>query len=208
MRIPKLLHTTWVGPKDPPMVWINTWKELNPEYEHTLWDNEMVFGRSWRLQRHIDFFRERSMWHGVADCVRYEVLYELGGFNPGADSVCLASIDELFKYDEFDAYTCYENEKVRGKLTSPLLACTAGNDFAKLLIDVLEKKEVVGEPWMTTGNLFMQHMIEAVEYPRLKIWPSHFLLPEHYTGEKYDGPDLPYATHMWGTTTGSYNKNI
>lgn len=148
------------------------------------------------------------MWNGLADCVRYEQLYEMGGLNPGADSMCLRPIDDLFDYDEYDAFTSYENEKVRGKLTSPLLACSIANPFAKVLIDVLEQKEKVGEPWLTTGNLYMEHMIGAFEYPRLKIWPSHYLIPEHYSGEKYSGPDLPFATHMWGTTTDNYHNGV
>jgi mannosyltransferase OCH1-like enzyme len=206
MTIPKIHHTIWVGDRPAPMEWINTWKEKHPDWEHILWDNEKVFERvPWINQRHVDFFRERKMWPGVADVIRYEILCYGGGFAPGADSVCFENVDELFTDPAFDAYTQYENEKVTGELVSPLIACSKNNLLAHHLIQMLGMKEVVGEPWKTTGNLFMQHAIGALEYPRLKIWPSHFFLPEHHTGVKYEGTGKIYGSHMWGTGKGAYN---
>lgn len=202
--IPKILHAVWVGTRPAPMEWIETYPRMNPEWRFEFWDNERVFGRKWRNQRHVDFFRERGIWAGVADVIRYEYLYEFGGFSGGADSVCLEPIDELFSDPAYDAYTCYENESVTGELVSPLLGCTQGNPLAKALIDILGMKEAVDVPWKTTGNLFMMHAIKALEYPRLKIFPSYTLLPEHHSGVKYEGRGKVYARHMWGTGKGAY----
>lgn len=200
MQIPKILHTVWIGDKPIPWKWINTWKEKHPEWEHIMWDNDKVFGRTWRNQRHIDYLKERKMWAAIADVIRYEYLHEYGGFAGGADSVCLNPIDELFNDENFDAYTCYENERVTGKLVSPLLGCSKGNELANNLIEMLAMKEKLGDTaWLTTGNLFMMNAINALEYPRLKIFPSHYFLPEHHSGAKYRGSEKSYATHMWGT---------
>lgn len=200
MTIPKILHTVWIGDKPVPWHWINTWKEKHPDWEHILWDNDKVFGRKWRNQRHIDYLRERKMWSAIADVLRYEYLHEYGGFAGGADSVCLNPIDELFEDEAYDAYTCYENEKVTGRLVSPLLGCSKGNPLANQLIEILGMKEKLGDTaWLTTGNLFMMHVIAALEYPRLKVFPSHVFLPEHHSGAKYMGDEKSYATHMWGT---------
>ena len=197
MTIPKLLHTTWIGPKPPPMKWINTWRDKHPDWEHILWDNNKVFGRHWRNQKHIDFYRQRQIWHGVADLVRYEVLFEMGGFNPGADSLCFHNIEELLQDPAYDAYSVYENEKVRPGLVSPLHGATQGNQFAKILIDTLNRRPKVGKPWKTTGNGLMKELIAKTNYPRLKIWPSHYFIPVHYTGESYHGTDKVYAQHIF-----------
>ena len=206
MTIPKIIHTVWVGDRPAPMQWINTWKEKHPDWEHILWDNDKVFGRKWRNQKHIDWLRERKMWAGIADVIRVEYLHEYGGFAGGADSVCYENIEELFQDPYYDAYTCYENEKVTGELTAPLLACAKGSNMAEYLIQMLGMKEKLGTtPWKTTGNLFMMHAIKALEYPRLKIWPSYLFLPEHHTGAKYQGSGKVYGSHMWGTGKNAYS---
>ena len=201
-RIPKKLHHIWVGPKPAPIEWMNTWCEKHPDWDYTLWDNDKVFSRTWINQKHVDYYRERGIWHGVADVIRYEILFEQGGFMPGADSICENPVDELFT-DGFDAYCVYENENVRPGLISPLYACAPGCSFAKELIDGLTKKETVGEPWIDTGNTYMMQMVERTKHP-VKIFPSYVFNPVHYTGETYQGSGKIYGRQLWGTTLETY----
>ncbi len=199
LTIPRILHTIWVGSRPAPMKWINSWIEKHPDWKHIIHGNEAIFGRTWINQRLIDAYREKEEWPGVADVARYEILYEMGGAMHGADSICLHPIDELFTDSNFDCYTVYENEKAAPGLVAPLYACTKGNAFAKTLIDGLKDAEP-GAPWKTTGNLYMQKMIELHHPKTLKIWPSHTLLPVHHSGETYKGDAKVYATHKWGST--------
>lgn len=202
--IEKILHHIWVGPLPAPMEWINTWYEKHPSWDYILWDNEKVFGRKWKNQKWVDYYREKGIWHGVADVVRYEILFENGGFMPGADSVCLLPVDELL--EENIAYAVYENEEVRPGLITPLYACSKGNIFAKMLIDELGAKTRVGEPWRTTGNMFMQAMVARYPEIPITIWPSHYFNPEHYSGHTYQGDGKVYARQKWGTTKKIYAK--
>ena len=202
-----------MGERPAPMEWIKTWAEKNPDWEQRFWGNEEVFGidemdgiKKWWNFDHINYYREKKIWQGVADVVRYEILYRYGGFMPGADSVCLEPIDELFADESADAFTCYENETLRGDLVSPLLACTPKNPLASALIEVLGRKENLGIPWKSTGNLFMMHSLKALEYPHIKIFPSHTLLPIHHTGLKYEGKGKVYAEHKWGTGRDAYSQ--
>lgn len=205
--IPKIIHTTWVGTPMPPQVaaWIETWKRHHPDWSFMLWDDDAVFSREWMLQKHINHYRALKNWAGVADLVRLETLFMHGGFNAGADAECLAAIDELFEEQQADAFVSYENEQVRGGLLTPVLAATKGNDFVFALMRTLVLKEKVGEPWISTGNKFTTAMVEALEYPRLKIWPSHYLIPVHYTGVRYKGGGKIYAEHKWGSH-GAYKE--
>lgn len=205
LTIPKIMHVIWVGSNPAPMKWIDTWKEKHPDWKHVFHDNDAIFGRAWINQRLIDAYREKEEWPGVADVARYEILYETGGAMHGADSICLARIDELFTDHAYDCYTVYENEKVKPGLAAPLYACTKHNAFAKQLIDGLKDVEP-GPAWKTTGNLYMKKMIERYHPSTLKIWPSYTLLPEHWSGEKYEGDGKVYATHKWGSTFANVNR--
>jgi mannosyltransferase OCH1-like enzyme len=205
LTIPKIMYTVWVGDKPAPMKWINTWKEKHPDWQHILLGNEDVFGRTWRNQRLVDAYREQKNWPGVADLVQYEMLYETGGFMPGADSVCLHPVDELFTDTKYDCYSVYENEIAAPGLISPLLACTKGNLFADRLIEGL-KDVAPGTPWKTTGNLYMQKQIERDRPETLMLWPSYTLLPVHWSGQIYKGDEKVYAHHEWGSTFDKQNK--
>lgn len=206
MIIPKLLHQLWVGPTPPPLKWMNTWKEKHPDWEYVFWGNKEIENFRFKNQKHIDYYIKKEIWFGVADLTRYEILNKFGGVWQGADSECFLPIDELFVDEKYDAYTFYENEKARPGLVAPLMACTPDNEFAQLLIDGLFQKEnVIGKPWRITGNAYMCQMIEKVKYSRLKIFPSHYFVPEHHTGLKYEGNDKIYAFHHFGTTLSNYN---
>ena len=205
LTIPRILHTIWVGSRPAPMKWINTWIEKHPRWKHVLHDNDAVFGRTWKNQRLIDAYREKKSWPGVADVARYEILFETGGAMHGADSICLHPIDELFIDPTFDCYSVYENEKTAPGLVAPLYACTKENPFALTLIEALKDVEP-GPPWKTTGNMYMQKQIQLHHPKTLKIWPSYTLLPEHWSGEKYEGNGKVYASHKWGSTFEKHDR--
>lgn len=204
LTIPKVMHTVWVGPRPMPAAWIDTWKQHHPEWEHIMWDITSIQGRTWRNQKALEHYLATEQWPGVADIVRAEVLFNIGGFMPGADSVCLRPIDELFEDNMYEAYASFENEIARGKLLTPLLACAQHSVWAHLVIKGIGMLTEYGEPWETTGNKLMTHIAEVHDFDGLKIWPSHYFIPDHYTGETYTGPEKPYARHMWGSTTKSY----
>ncbi len=52
-------------------------------------------------QELINAFYARKEYAGVSDLMRYEILEEVGGFIPEADSICLRATDEL--WDKPDA---------------------------------------------------------------------------------------------------------
>lgn len=125
---------------------------------------------------------------------------------PGADAVCENAIDELF-YNDYDAYSVYEHEKLRPGLISPLHASVKGGVFARELIDGLKDRIPNNVPWKTVGNAYMGEMFRKTK-AKVKIFPSHYFIPEHFLGEKYTGADKIYARQMWGSTTRSYTAGI
>jgi mannosyltransferase OCH1-like enzyme len=230
--IEKNLHHIWVGPLPPPLKWMNTWKNNHPDWNYILWDNEKVFSRKWKCQEQIEFYKNKGIWHGVADLIRYEILFEFGGFMPGADSECLRKIDELFEND-FELFAVstkanvkdwaredgkpivelpiFLNQPEESRPIAPIYAAKKGNEFVGKLIETLSKKKVLREPWKTTGNVFCMEMVRDHQ-PEIMIFPMHYFLPYHPrtygtpVPYKYIGTDKVYATHKWGTTRKCYNE--
>lgn len=56
MKIPKIIHQIWIGPKPAPSRWMRSWRKKNPDWKYILWDNNLCFSRTWRNQKIIDFY--------------------------------------------------------------------------------------------------------------------------------------------------------
>jgi mannosyltransferase OCH1-like enzyme len=236
MKIEKIIHQVWIGNLKAPELWMDSWKEKNPKWKYIRWDNENIFSRDWKCQKQIDYYRERSMWHGIADIVRYEILFEFGGIMPGADSKCIEPIDDLFDNDyELFAVSTKGNPKEwrredRAEMKelplflsqfkdksiisiAPIYAAKKGSEFLEKIIDEMRLKTDLKEPWKTTGNLFGADMIKKYN-PRIKIFPMHQFL--QYQPRTFGNPDnyvyigknKIYASHKWGTTKKCYQDGM
>lgn len=205
MNIPKKMAHIWIGPLLPPLDWMNTWKEKHQDWEYTLYDNDFLKNYNFKNRHLIEKYYELGLYAGVADLMRYEILYEFGGYIAAADSICYHNIEELLS--KKCAYTVYENEFLRGKLVSPIMACEPKNKFVGQLIDELSllNPNELDEPWISTGNLFVARMIEKYQ-PDIVIFPSHYFIPVHFKGLVYEGNDKIYAKQLFGSTHSSYIK--
>lgn len=206
MKIPKRLGHIWIGPKPAPVEWMQTWIDNHPGWEYTLWDNEFLRNGKFRTRRQIDEYMERGSYAGAADLLRYEILFEHGGYLAEADSISLEPVDELLA-DGGTLYTVYENEFLRGKLVSPIMAAIPGHPFLDTILERLSAvpPEDLYHPWKQTGNLFIAELIEELE-PDIIIWPSHTLIPVHFEGRVYRGPDKIYAHLIFGSTINAYER--
>lgn len=204
MNIEKKMTQIWVGPKPAPKKWMDTWKDLHPDWDYAVFTDQDLKSRTFKNQHLIDQYYKMGKFQGVSDLVRYELIYEQGGFWPEADMVCLNNTEELFTSPEDHCYTCYENEKGRPGFVQPIMAANPGNTFLKALIDELHKlkpNQLHPEPFRSTGNAWLSTMIPKHK-PEITIWPSHYFIPQFYIrgAKRYDGPDKVYADHLWGST--------
>lgn len=235
--IPKIIHQIWVGDKPAPKKWMDTWKEKNPGWEYILWDNKKIKELDIINKKQFQHYWDYKIWHGVADILRYQILYEYGGIMPGADSKCLRSIDDLFENNNGEVFSvsCCDDPKdwvridgIKDKIIpiflsrgnaefkdfiTPIYASIKGNEFMKKLNEEIGQITIFGSPWRVTGNQFCQRMVKKYN-EKIVVWPMHYFLPEHpvtATSEhhyKYIGKDKIYAEHYWGTTNRNYNKGI
>lgn len=204
--VPRTIGHIWIGPHPAPHDWMQSWQDAHPDWPYRLYDNDYLCGRTFRTQAQINEYFRRGKYAGVSDLMRYEILYENGGFLPEADSVCLSPVDALLT--EARAYSVYEFPGGRTGMMSPFLAAEPGNRVIGRVIEELSrlKPEEMNNPWTTTGNGFLRRFFHANRDLRAEVtvFPSHYFIPEHYKGERYDGPDRIYARQLWGSTLRSY----
>jgi len=203
MNIEKKMTHIWIGPKEPPLKWMHTWRDKHPDWEYSIFTDKMLWDRKWKNQALIEKYYSMGKFAGAHDLIRYELIYEQGGFWPAADSVCLHRVDELFTSPTDHAYTVYESERYKPGFCSPILAANAGNKVVKAIIDELHKlkpEQLHPHPFMSTGNYFLSKFLPQYS-DKVTIWPSYTLIPQWYgSKERYNGTGKVYAEQYFGST--------
>lgn len=190
--IPKIIHQLWIGP-NAPLNLIKTWKNKNPSWTHILWTEEKLKNWKFKNQKQIDEMKELN---GKCDIMRYEILYQMGGFFVDADTIALKPLPKkLFQYN---CMSVFENEHNRGGLVAcGFMAAEPKCELLKYCIDELTTS--MGPAWWTVGPAYFTEIIQKYEYP-IKILPSHNFIPQHYTGWRYSENEDVYCDHLWGVT--------
>ncbi|KPF58472.1 mannosyltransferase [beta proteobacterium AAP51] len=203
--IPKTIHVIWVGDESKrPDNCISTWAQHNPGWQLKIWGNDLLADTDWVNTEHMRAMSEREL-NGVADMMRWEILYREGGFVVDADSVCIRPLDD----DLLDrvAFACWENEIARpGLIAAGYVACSAGNPFiGQIILDIQREPSVVHDSaWKTVGPQRLTDAYRRYAYQDLDILPSHCFIPEHFTGISYKGAGTVYARQEWASTKRSY----
>lgn len=199
--IPKTIHQIWLGDQTKrPSNLIQTWIDKNPSWNHKLWTEENLPELYCKQQ-----FKECPSFAGKADILRYQILHDEGGFFIDADSECINPLDDFFLNN--DCFCCWENEKIRpGLMANGYLAASKECGLMKMLINHISTYENMNyhplQTWAITGPLLLTNMVHHASY-HIKVYPSWYFIPRHYTGEEYQGSDKIYAKQYWGTTPNS-----
>lgn len=206
--ISRILHFIWVGDENQrPDNCIDTWRRHNPDWGIKVWGNADLFGRPWHNGRAM-----QSMWNrekcGVADLMRYEILYNEGGVTMDADSICVRPLPDWLL--DVEAFSVWENEIARpGLLAVGVMAAKAANPFFRYIIDDIWADNNIGNgpAWSTTGPVRLTNCWQRYRYANLTVWPSHFFLPQHHDRVQYTGSGPVFAAQTWGSThAGTYEK--
>lgn len=204
--IPKTLHVIWVGDDTRrPNAMIQSWVDKNPTWKVCVWGNDDLANYGWVNAQHMRDMAPREL-NGVADMMRWEILYHEGGFLVDADSTCVRALDDHLL--EHEAFACWESEIERpGLIAAGYVATVPGNPFfGQIIKDIQAEPSVVHDmAWRTVGPLRLTEAHRKYRYTGLSVLPSHYFIPEHFTGLKYSGPGIVYAHQHWASTRRSYD---
>ncbi len=113
VRIPKVVHFIWLGPKQYPPASvenIRTWMAQNPDWTFKFWTDrereapckgmETVVIKEYPFSYLKTCYDASENWGEKSDCLRFEILYQEGGVYVDHDANCLKSFEGLHKaYD-------------------------------------------------------------------------------------------------------------
>lgn len=108
VQIPKRLHFIWLGPPLPDHLRSNIyeWERIHPEWQAHVWTEQNLpnLRNAELYQRAEKLVPRDAVYQFRADLIRYELLYDHGGFYADVDTRPLKSInDELAGHDVFAA---------------------------------------------------------------------------------------------------------
>jgi len=201
--IPRQLHFVWVGDESKtPHRYINSWSRLNPDFDVRVWGNADLKS-GWILAKHMRHFWDRELC-GVADLMRWEILYKYGGIALDADSEAVSVIPEYLL--EPDVWCCWESELLRpGLLSNGAVGAVPENPLIGQIIEDLQADEP-GDlmAWQFSGPGRLTYTWQQYEYRDLTIWPSQLFLPDHFAGLPYNGRGPVIARQAWNSTRGKW----
>lgn len=211
-RIPKIIHQIWVGDQSlRPDALMQTWRELNPEFEYMLWTEETMRARGLDLGacgRRVEEMRE---WCGKADIIRWVVLQKYGGVALDADSVCLSPLDDHLMRSP--CFAAYEQEELRpgliavGTMGFPPNHPIVNRCLAWIAANCVDYAVCRKRAWQMTGPVRLTESVLAeqrVDASCMTVFPSYYFLPVHHSGRSYGGHGKVYAYQWWGSTHASY----
>tara|TARA_A100001015_G_scaffold316302_1_gene430246 strand:+ start:4166 stop:5623 length:1458 start_codon:yes stop_codon:yes gene_type:complete len=225
MSIPKIIHQIWIGPSKSPTKFMDTWKNIHEKegFEYIRWTEEELYKRKFTPTL-IDKINEMEEINGKADILRWELLYEYGGFFVDADAYCLQSVKELV--EKYNSFVCYENEIIRGKNWAPpgmyddvlpeypllatgTMAFPPKHELPRLAIEWIKNNDISvvktnKRAWRTVGPGLLTKIYWTNKWKKFHILPSYLFLPIHASGQTYIGHRKIYANQEWGSTKKSY----
>ncbi|OLP82875.1 putative glycosyltransferase [Symbiodinium microadriaticum] len=144
--IPRVIHQIWVGPKEPPCLWLDTFRadfiEAHPDWRYELWSDERVAQLPMFNEK---IYMEEKMWQCKADILRLEFLWHHGGVYVDADMISVGKkslnpIIELGKETGWViAYEPDTKDKPYSILGNSVIACTPHHPLTLMLILFLKQ---------------------------------------------------------------------
>eukprot|EP00928_Gymnodinium_smaydae_P088273 TRINITY_DN72386_c0_g1_i1.p1 TRINITY_DN72386_c0_g1~~TRINITY_DN72386_c0_g1_i1.p1 ORF type:complete len:865 (-),score=147.00 TRINITY_DN72386_c0_g1_i1:245-2839(-) len=144
--IPKVIHQIWIGPREPPCLWIDTFRveylAKHPEWGFHLWSDEEVATLPMVNEQ---IYREEKMWQCKADILRLEFLWHYGGLYVDADMISVEqkSLDQIVELGKETGWViAYEpdtKDKPYSILGNSVIACTPHHPLTLMLILYLKQ---------------------------------------------------------------------
>ncbi|MCA8991917.1 MAG: hypothetical protein KDA88_08055 [Planctomycetaceae bacterium] len=133
--IPRRFHIIWIGGNPIPedhQKWLDGWNKLHPNWETTIWGDEVIDEMSETLR---NMYVKANSWSGKSDIARVAVVHKYGGVYHDTDYRPLRCIEPILQGCRAFAIT----ERPNGRLTGSLFGATANHPFLNDLIEAMPR---------------------------------------------------------------------
>lgn len=194
------LHQVWLGPKAPPLQWMNSWRETNPEFTYRLWTDSDV--RDLHLENAHLFKRLVGIgrFDGASDVLRAELLYRFGGVYVDADSLALRPLTGA-RFLEDALFVMQEPTPVQEGLLNGCFmgACCPRSPALAAYIEAMRHVHAPLAPtWKSVGPVLLTKVLAQFEVTKLPPW---VFFTRTLAGERVEGAENAYGEHYWSSTT-------
>lgn len=192
-RIPKQIHTVWVGKQAFPRLvqrCFLSWKKFAPDYSVQIWNEE----NSPMEHPYVKAMYTQKKWAFVSDYIRFWVLYNKGGIYLDTDMEMLKPIDDLVGDQVFFGRTSSD-----GFISCGIIGAVPGHFFLKKILDWYDA-DVAYSTKNTSPKIVTECFLQLTpeEQALVKIYPPEFFYPCN-VGESCSKDKLvqAYTNHHW-----------
>jgi mannosyltransferase OCH1-like enzyme len=224
--IPKIIHQIWVGGPmpDSEMQLANKIKNLNPDWEYRLWNEDNLEFIDYELLSKIKLIQNLGV---KSDIIRYLVLYNYGGIYLDCDFVPIKRFDELIIGKKFIAGVCNPDNGNLPIINNGFIAAEKCNAILNSInikvlshidqiIDIKNQNDVFK---YTGPDLFTNEILNSLKtitHSGYVIYPSTFFYPINHRKKLFINDKLieksiypeTYVIHLWNASWFKTNKNL
>ena len=163
---PKIIHQSWKTTELRPdyQKYSQTWKDLNPDYQHILWTDE----NNLKLIEEedpsfVDSYNSYNHYIKRADAARYYYMYVYGGIYADLDFECLRNFDNILNENsEYDVIVG-DTPKEITPIPNAIMISKPGAKFWLHLMKLMKSRVNHSSPPVETGPFLLNHAINT--YP-------------------------------------------
>lgn len=211
MKIPKIVHYVWVGPKPIPeddRQRIAHWRRILPDWEFRFWNNDNVDFSS----PYLSMAYAARAWNRVSDYSRMHALAEFGGVYLDTDVDLIRTLEPLLEHDAFLGFQA--GDELPATLVNGAVFGTSPGHWLPVTIrkkfnDQFDGRTDIGAfagPGLITQTLrdsgLIKHSDEPILVKDVTVYPQRFFYPYSWL-EKYSPSVITedtYAVHRWAET--------
>lgn len=195
----RLISQIWLGPKPPPAEWMQTWRDLNPEFEYRVWREADIDQLGLSNRRLYDRLVRMGRYDGASDVARAEILLREGGIYVDADSRALRPLQGA-AFLEAPFFVVREETRARPYLLNgAFMGADAGHPVLAEYVKALSGVRRLVPTWITTGPVLLTDVIGRVGGAEI-LEPWVFFV-KTLQGEPVTGGDA-FGEHYFSSTVG------
>lgn len=203
--IPRHIHQIWLGARPIPAVWMDSWRNLNPDFGYQLWGETAIEEFGLRNKALYTRYLEEGILDGAADVARVEILHRLGGVYADADSLAVRSMDgaDFLDADFFAVAEPSGNQP--GLISNAFTGGAPGHPVLGRYVEAIASVADFRPMWRLTGPGALTDVLRSQEQDGIVILPDWAFFATTLDGDEVSGGD-PYARHFWSTTAERWGR--